>query len=490
MIQNFQESGVAEIVGALMLIAVIALGVSIAGLYLLSNPVPEKIPEFQTSLSNNSTNLFLHHDGGDSIPLSGFKILVNGNPTDKRSSGSSSDWSIGDTLTLIGYTYNPTTPLPDVKIVYTGPAGDRVLADYISSDSQYVPTSAPTVTGITPSSGTQGSSVSISNLVGTNFRTGATVKLTRSGSSDIAGTSVSVVSSTQITCNFTLVGATVGNWNVVVTNTDDVQSGSLSNGFTVTGNAPTLASITPSSGPTSGGTAVTIVGTNFVSGGSFGVKIGGASAPSVTWVNSTHITAVTPAGTAGTQNVVITNNDGQTATGTYTYFAVYQGFTVEAWVKWNINPNPGSATTREYATIVVDGNTDPNSRYHLQHNRTNTNFEFAANTSSRKYVWSTTTPVANTWYYVVGVYNQTTVSGNNLLRIHVNGTQEKTVSIPVGDLKASPNNKQIGGPSGIIWQSSQGQRKFDGEIRGLNTYERAMSPAEVAFRFGAGLPSV
>jgi hypothetical protein len=84
---------------------------------------------------------------------------------------------------------------------------------------------------------------------------------------------------------------------------------------------PTFTSISPASGPTLGGTPVTIVGTNFVSGGSFSVTIGGTAATGVVWVDSSHITAVTPAGTAGTKDVVITNNDGQfvTGVGAYTY---------------------------------------------------------------------------------------------------------------------------------------------------------------------------
>jgi hypothetical protein len=87
------------------------------------------------------------------------------------------------------------------------------------------------------------------------------------------------------------------------------------------GPAPAFTSITPASGPTVGGTPVSIIGTNFVSGGSFDVTIGGAAATSVVWVDSSHITADTPAGTAGAQNVVIINGDGQTATGVgaYTY---------------------------------------------------------------------------------------------------------------------------------------------------------------------------
>ena len=52
------------------------------------------------------------------------------------------------------------------------------------------------------------------------------------------------------------------------------------------------------------------------------MTIGGANAAGV-FVNTTTITATTPAHAAGAVNVVITNNDGQNVTGTnaYTYTA-------------------------------------------------------------------------------------------------------------------------------------------------------------------------
>jgi hypothetical protein len=86
------------------------------------------------------------------------------------------------------------------------------------------------------------------------------------------------------------------------------------------GAAPAFTSITPASGPITGGTPVTIVGTGFASGGSFGVTIGGAAA-TITNVTATSITATTPVHAAGIVDVVITNNDGLTATGigAYTY---------------------------------------------------------------------------------------------------------------------------------------------------------------------------
>ena len=111
--------------------------------------------------------------------------------------------------------------------------------------------------------------------------------------------------------------------------------------------APTFTSITPATGPAAGGTPVTIVGTNFVSGGSSGVTIGGVAATNVVVVDSAHITATIPAGTAGTQNVVITNNDGQTvtATGAYTYTAPAPTFT-------SISPSSGPAAGGQTVTIT------------------------------------------------------------------------------------------------------------------------------------------
>jgi hypothetical protein len=83
---------------------------------------------------------------------------------------------------------------------------------------------------------------------------------------------------------------------------------------------PTVSSIAPSSGPLAGGTAVTITGTGFEAGAT--VAIGGASATSVVVVSDTSITAVTPSGTAGAQDVVVTNPDGGfsgTLAGGFTY---------------------------------------------------------------------------------------------------------------------------------------------------------------------------
>jgi hypothetical protein len=94
------------------------------------------------------------------------------------------------------------------------------------------PDQAPTVTGITPDSGANNGAVHITDLSGSYFQPGATVKLIKASQPDIPGTPASVVNSSTITCTFDLTGVITGTWDVVVTN-PDAQGGTLVEGFTV-----------------------------------------------------------------------------------------------------------------------------------------------------------------------------------------------------------------------------------------------------------------
>jgi PKD repeat protein len=74
--------------------------------------------------------------------------------------------------------------------------------------------------------------VSITNLAGTGFQAGATVKLSRTGGAAIAATNVQVTA-TKISCSLNLAGKTAGMYSIVVTNPDG-KSTTLQNGFSVT----------------------------------------------------------------------------------------------------------------------------------------------------------------------------------------------------------------------------------------------------------------
>lgn len=76
--------------------------------------------------------------------------------------------------------------------------------------------------------------------------------------------------------------------------------------------APTVSSINPTSGTTLGGTAVTVTGSNFISGAS--LTLGAAAATSVSVSGSTSLTATTGARAAGRVEVVVRNPDGKTGT--------------------------------------------------------------------------------------------------------------------------------------------------------------------------------
>ena len=81
---------------------------------------------------------------------------------------------------------------------------------------------------------------------------------------------------------------------------------------------PTISAVNPNTGTTTGGTAITITGTNLT--GASSVQVGSGYATSVVVVNDTTVTAVTPAGTAGAKNVSLTTAGGiATLTGGYTY---------------------------------------------------------------------------------------------------------------------------------------------------------------------------
>jgi hypothetical protein len=94
----------------------------------------------------------------------------------------------------------------------------------------------------------------------------------------------------------------------------DRQTATRASGFTYSAGPIVLGltSLSPKTGPASGGTGITLTGTGFLAGA--GVTVRGAAATSVVVASSTTITASTPAGAVGPADVVVTNPGGATAT--------------------------------------------------------------------------------------------------------------------------------------------------------------------------------
>lgn len=205
-----------------------------------------------------------------------------------------------------------TTGLWNLVVTTTGSV---TKSNYFTVYDAAVP--APTLTGVTPLSGLNNdSTVSITNLAGTGFITGATVKLTKAGETDIVATNVAVPSATRITCSVNLLGAAAGPWNVVVTNTDG-QSGTLTGGFTVANPAPVVTAMTPNSGINNGSVNITnLTGSNFLTGATVKLTKSGETdiaATGVTVVSPTQITCTLDltGKAAGAWAVVVTNYDGK-----------------------------------------------------------------------------------------------------------------------------------------------------------------------------------
>ena len=113
-----------------------------------------------------------------------------------------------------------------------------------------------------------------------------------------------------------------------------------------------VSSIVPNTGSYTGGTAITITGAYLAA--TTGVTIGGVPATNVVAVSATQVTAVTPAGSVGTVDVVITGSKGAlTVAGGFTY----QSIIVPTWATLvEAMPDPAVVTDSTLrAAITASG---------------------------------------------------------------------------------------------------------------------------------------
>ena len=133
-----------------------------------------------------------------------------------------------------------------------------------SSADHFTYIAAPTVTGLSPTSGPAAGGTLVT-ITGTNF-TGASVV----DFGTTVATDVTVVSSTEITADSPAGSGVV---DVTVTTPGGTSPTSSADKFTYIA-APTVTGLSPTSGPAAGGTLVTITGTAFT--GATAVEIGRA----------------------------------------------------------------------------------------------------------------------------------------------------------------------------------------------------------------------
>lgn len=214
-----------------------------------------------------------------------------------------------------------------VDVTVTTPGGTTAPLPF-----EYFPVTQ--VTAISPASGPIAGS-QVVTITGTGF-TGATAV----SFGTLPALEFTVLSPTSISA--TTPSSPAGIVDVSVTVPGEAGTGVLVDGYAfVTPDAPTITSIAPTSGPQTGGTSVTITGTDLLA--ATAVTFDGLPG-TITAQTATTITVTSPAHAPGPVNVVVEHPDGDSAPGTFTYTPVTQ---VDA-----ISPAEGSAAGGTPVTIT------------------------------------------------------------------------------------------------------------------------------------------
>jgi len=156
----------------------------------------------------------------------------------------------------------------------------------------------PTVTVVAPTSGPTAGGTTVT-ITGSGFIGAGAVAF-----GPVPATSFSVVSDSEITAVAPAQAASTR--AVFVTTAGGTSAPLAGDEFNYKGPAPSITTIAPTSGPTAGGTTVTVTGTGFT--GATKVAFGPVPATSFTVVSDTEITAVAPAQAAGTRAVTVTTS--------------------------------------------------------------------------------------------------------------------------------------------------------------------------------------
>lgn len=187
---------------------------------------------------------------------------------------------------------SPAHAAGTVDVTVTNSIGTS--ANTAADDFVYTP-APPTVTGLFPAGGPVGGTTVVT-VTGTGF-TGAT-GVTFGGT---AGTGLTVNDDNTITV--TAPAHAAGTVDVIVTTGGGPSANTSADNYVYGAVPPTVTAVSPTTGPITGGTTLTITGTGFT--GATEVTIGGTAGTSVTVVSDTSLTVITPAHAAGTVDVIV-----------------------------------------------------------------------------------------------------------------------------------------------------------------------------------------
>ena len=210
----------------------------------------------------------------------------------------------------------------------------------VSDADAYTYVAAPAVTVMSPTAGPAAGGTTVT-ITGANL-TGAAVKF---GSNPATGVKVNSETSLEAVSP-----AGAGKVPVTVTTAGGTSPTNALDEFTY---APTVTSIAPASGPEAGGTPVTINGSGFAADST--VTIGGAAASEVKVLSEQEITATTPAGTTGEQQVVVTDAAGPSVAGPGFLYLTTPAVSSAAPPTTSSGPGGGTSTGSTGPTVVTSG---------------------------------------------------------------------------------------------------------------------------------------
>ncbi|MBR0848152.1 IPT/TIG domain-containing protein [Bradyrhizobium diazoefficiens] len=242
-----------------------------------------------------------------------------------------SSFTISSSTQIIA-TSPPGTGTVDIRV--TNPGGTSAT----SAADQYTNIPPPTVTSISPTAGPSAGGTTVT-ITGTNFTGVTTVTFGAT-----AATSFTVNSATSITAT---APAGFGVVDIKVTTPGGTSATSAADQFTFV-SPPAISSISPTAGPTGGGTTVIITGTSLSA--ATAVAFGATAATAFTVNSATQITATSPPGT-GTVDVRVTTPLG----GTSAVSAADQFTYVVAPAVTSIAPTSGPGNGGTSVTITGTG---------------------------------------------------------------------------------------------------------------------------------------
>jgi FlaG/FlaF family flagellin (archaellin) len=136
------ESGVSELIGAILLVSLVVMLMMVVTTVIISQPKPEKIPELSASISIKGTgvngtapyDIYITHMGGDTLQWGEYRVVIDGNEIGIVSYYNSVDalrilnkeeWSFGNpTIKIKNLNSSPN----NVQLYYYGPSNKVLLA--------------------------------------------------------------------------------------------------------------------------------------------------------------------------------------------------------------------------------------------------------------------------------------------------------------------------------------------------------------------------